>query len=189
MKITGTEIYLSLDGEEIFLVPRLRCAMSIAARTGSLRGMVRDLLDQSITAAIDCIEPHCDLSREYLAELLIASDLSRVQFALLDYVMQCGAIDPEAEHRTTPKAAQQSEDQSYADFYLQLFRYGTGWLGWTPEQTLDATPFEIIEAHKGRMDMLRAIFGGGEKQTVKDDRPLDDKFRSVFAALGTQKAA
>lgn len=188
MEIAGN-IVLVLGNEEINLHPSLRCAMNLANRVGGLRVLVRDLLDMSVTAAVECIEPHCDFSREYLIELMMATDLNMIRFDITEYVMQCAAIDTSIDNSVSKKEAAPAENQSYPDFYLQLYRYGTGWLGWTPEQTLDATPFEIIEAHKGRMEMLRAIFGGGEKQGLKDDRPLDEKFRSVLAAIGTQKAA
>jgi hypothetical protein len=37
---------------------------------------------------------------------------------------------------------------------------GMGWLGWTEQQTLDATIPAVMTAIDGRREMLRAIFGG-----------------------------
>jgi hypothetical protein len=46
-----------------------------------------------------------------------------------------------------------------------LFEIGTGWLSWTPEQTWNASPAEIVAAHKGRLALLKGIFGSKEKET------------------------
>lgn len=42
-----------------------------------------------------------------------------------------------------------------------------GWLGWSPDQALDADVNAIIVAHRGRVAMLNAVFGGG------DDAPTE----------------
>jgi hypothetical protein len=49
----------------------------------------------------------------------------------------------------------------YAD---QLFRYATGWLGWTPEVTLGASIHHILLAMDGKVDFLRKTgpWGGGD---------------------------
>lgn len=45
-----------------------------------------------------------------------------------------------------------------------------GWLGWSEGQTLDTSMPAIVMAYEGRLDMLRALFGGGE-----DEKPVDDE--------------
>jgi hypothetical protein len=63
-----------------------------------------------------------------------------------------------------------------------LLEIGTGWLGWGYDQTLD-TPIQGIEiAHKGRLAMLRAIFGSAEKpEETKQLPPLSPTlFRAMF---------
>lgn len=187
MKIAG-EIIVSMAGEEICLHPSLRHAMQLAERPGGFQTIARDIIEGSLTVAIDLIAPNCDLSREYLAECVLEAGISTIQPQLLEYIVALVAIDPEEQVATNDKGNKLSQQQPYNEFFLQLYRWGTGWLGWSPEQTLSSTPFEIIEAHKGRMDMLKAIFGGGEgKQPVKDERSLDDKFKAVFSTFGTRK--
>lgn len=67
-------------------------------------------------------------------------------------------------------------------YFDWLYQVGTGWMGWTHEQTL-ATPMPCIElAYKGRVDMWRRVFGGEEiveekpPATVKDIKALMRSF-------------
>jgi len=55
------------------------------------------------------------------------------------------------------------EQISYLDYHERLYRLGTGWLGWPPEVVWSATPAEILEAQKGRVEMLKAVFGGKQE--------------------------
>ncbi|MCF8483827.1 MAG: phage tail assembly chaperone [Rhodobacteraceae bacterium] len=50
----------------------------------------------------------------------------------------------------------------WSDAYAQLYRFGTGWLQWTPEQTWAATPAEILEAVEGHIGKLKAMNGRTE---------------------------
>lgn len=80
---------------------------------------------------------------------------------------------------------------SFEQHHANLFRIATGWLGWTPADAWEATPAEIIEAHKGRTEMLSAIFGGGEKANENsiDLTKLNGEERRAamrrFASLGS----
>lgn len=61
-----------------------------------------------------------------------------------------------------------------------------GWLGWTPEQAFNASIPDILTAYEGRMDMLKAIFGGSEDGGAKgapsvNGRPMSPQlFDAVF---------
>lgn len=48
---------------------------------------------------------------------------------------------------------------SQAEYHAWLFQVATGWLGWSPAETFAATIPEILLAHRGRSDLLAAIFG------------------------------
>jgi hypothetical protein len=65
---------------------------------------------------------------------------------------------------------------------------GTGWIGWTEEQTLSTRILTILAAHKGRTGMLQAIFGSGEPEPPKDKvsaKVTDAKaMQKVFDAIG-----
>ncbi len=175
-------ILVTIADKEIELRPSLRCAMQLERREGSFRQLMVDIADGSLTAALDIIEPHAD-GMLFLKNRVL-DELPSLKPALIAYVLRCTGVDPDEKPSTSKSTG---KPQPFADYLISLYRIGTGWLGWSPEITLDATPAEIIEANKGRMEMLKAIFGGGEKEKTKDTRPLEEKFRSVFAGIGTHK--
>lgn len=172
-------IIIILAGEAVALRPSLACAMQLERRPGSFKGLLDEIADDSLSAASAIIAPHH--SHPMLAIRIMDAGLETLRPALMDYVLQCAGIDPDA-----PKTASEGPSVSFAEHLQHLYRIGTGWLGWTPDATLDATPAEIMEAYRGRMDMLKAIFGSAD-----DDQPqpspgnLDDKFRAVFGSFGT----
>ncbi|WP_454917283.1 hypothetical protein [Xanthobacter sediminis] len=74
---------------------------------------------------------------------------------------------------------------SLAEYHAWLFKTATGWLGWTPAEAL-AAPMPMIEAaFDGRVDLLRAIFGGAEKP--KGREALAAKVRAAMGFKGTRK--
>ena len=181
------EIIITLAGEDIELRPSLRLAIQLERRPGSFRQLIREIHEGSLTAAVDIIAPH--YFGPFLANRTL-DELPRITTALLAYVMACAGIEPQTDAASeNSKGGKAGKTQSFADYLAQLYRYGSGWIGWTPEQTLDSTPLEITQAYAGKLEMLTAIYGTSEKAKPTDDRPLDDKFRSVFASIGTVKEA
>ncbi|MGE4372893.1 MAG: hypothetical protein AB7E29_08340 [Xanthobacter sp.] len=71
-----------------------------------------------------------------------------------------------------------------------LFKSATGWLGWSPAEAL-ASPMPMIEAAmEGRIEMLKAIFGGSEKKKSPAHLPPEAQaaeLRGMFDRLGTKK--
>lgn len=172
-------IIIILAGEAVTLRPSLACAMQLERRPGSFKGLLDEIADDSLSAASAIIAPHH--SHPMLASRIMDARLDALRPALMDYVLQCAGIDPDA-----PKAAPEGPSVSFAEHLQHLYRIGTGWLGWTPDTTLDATPAEIMEAYRGRMDMLKAIFGSADDtQPQPDTRDLDAKFRAAFGSFGT----
>ena len=75
------------------------------------------------------------------------------------------------------------EQITFLEYHTRLFRLATGWLGWSPEIAWAATPAEIIEAQKGRVEMLKAVFGGkqedGGDETTTDIRSARDRLNAL----------
>jgi hypothetical protein len=173
MKIAGDELTITLGEEEIILHPSLRHAIRLNRRSGGFPALARDIADGSLTAALDIIEPNAEFSRDYLAELIMSAGPDRMRPVFLQYILACAGIDPDdAPHNENiSKQGKPRKSEPRGEFYEGLYKIGTGWLGWSPEVTLDSTIFEIMLAHRGRLEMLKAVFGGSEEQP-KDDRPL-----------------
>lgn len=101
--------------------------------------------------------------------------------ACIEFLVQLYGLGEPSDEPADPGAKLVPWDEAFAD----LYRVGTGMLGWTPDQTLDASPREIIEAAKGRHkfvgDILGSIFGKPEdKPSGPDNAPLD---RAGLASL------
>ena len=183
MKLAET-ILVEIAGEEIELRPSLCHAMRLERREGSFRQLFREINEGSLTAAVEIIEPH--YHGQFLKSRVLDA-LHRLTPALTAYLLACAGIDPEAP-ASDIAGAKSPKTQTFGEHLQQLYRYGTGWLNWSPETTLDASPAEILEAYKGKLELLKAIYGTTENAKPADERPLDEKFRSLFAGIGTRKA-
>jgi hypothetical protein len=177
----GEDIVVVIGGEAVRLVPRLRHALALERRPGSFRGILEEIEQGSLTASAEIIRLHRpDIS----LDTIFAAGLDRLKPALFAFVIGCTGVDTDEASRA-PRAtrARARETQSFGDHLAGLYRWGTGWLGWTPDQTLAATPAEITEAYRGRVEMLRAIFGGtDEDEKPKDDRDFGEKFAAFARA-------
>lgn len=174
-------IVIELAGEEITLRPALRHAIRLDRRIGSFPALAREVLDGSLSAALDIIEPHyC----HPMIEHRVLEALPAIQGALFRYVLACSGVDPDEPANDNAKAKKADKPVPYREYLAGLYRIATGWLSWPPEVALDATPAEITEAHKGRVEMLNAIFGGGSGgKPEKTSTPFTDQnVKAFFAA-------
>lgn len=185
--IGAEDIRIAIAGEAVVLRPSLRHALRLESRPGSFSQLVKDITDGSLSAALDVIGPFTTMG--YLPNRVL-DELDRLQDPLVRFVVACSGITAEADDADGGEPAAQGKPVSFSTYLTGLYRIGTGWLGWTPQTTLDATPAEIREAHKGRVELLTAIFGSSEEAPKPDTQgmSLDDKFRTVFAGFGTVKA-
>jgi hypothetical protein len=173
----GDEIAISYDDLRVFCRPTLRAAMNLNRRYG-LANLLDDVVQGSLSAIRAVIEMTAD-------DLDIASF---IDVAPLQQVMS--ACQPAAYSLLLAMIAAdekrddggEGEPMSFADFFRQLFSIGTGWLGWTPETTWNASPAEILAAYRGQIAKLEAIHGtSDDKPKKRDHRPLDKQFDDVFA--------
>lgn len=174
------EITITIAGELIALRPSLRHAMCLESREGSFAQLIRDVTDGSLTAALEIIRPNHPIP--LLDAKIMDAGLDNLRAPLLLYVAACAGIDEEL----SDDAEAPGKPVSFEEHLTGLYRIATGWLGWPPHVALDATPTEIIEAHKGRLAMLKAIFGGAndEEQVPVD---MTERFKTVLQSFGTTK--
>lgn len=55
--------------------------------------------------------------------------------------------------------------------FEHLFEVACGTIGWSPDIALSATPQQILAAYRGRVELLKALFGSTE-----DDKPRNPSF-------------
>lgn len=182
MKI-GQTIMIVLGGEAIELRPSLRFAMRLERRPGSFAGLTREIMDGSLTTAVEIIRDHTDMPD--LADRIMETGLARLTTPLLNYVMGVAGIDmDDAPANDHGRPGKQRPSIPFSEYLANLYRLGTGWMGWTPKETLDSTPAEILEAYKGRLELLRSIFGSkDDAPSPATDIPLDEKVKTAFASF------
>ncbi|MDQ0347862.1 hypothetical protein [Ancylobacter vacuolatus] len=78
---------------------------------------------------------------------------------------------------------------TFADYCEWLFKIGTGWLGWPPAIVLSSTMRELRLAYEGKVSMLKAIHGGGEKSgpVLTSARDVAG-VRALMKGLGARRA-
>ena len=137
--------------------------------------------DGNLTLMAEIVEA---CSERNLLNTIIDIPLSKVIPPLLEtlsaFVLTLAGVDADS------KSDSQSGDESmpFADYHAKLFRIGTGWLGWSPETTWNATAAEITEAYSGHIEMLRAIHGGSEETDRPTTRQTDKPQDAVFDRAG-----
>lgn len=174
------EITITIAGELVALRPSLRHAMRLERREGSFAQLIRDVTDGSLTAALEIIRPIHPVP--FLDAKVMDVGLDNLQAPLLLYIAACAGIDEEL----SDDAKAPGNPVSFEEHLTGLYRLATGWLGWPPNVALDVTPTEIIEAYKGRVAMLKAIFGGANDE---EQEPVDtaERFTTVLRSFGTTK--
>lgn len=171
-----SEIRIAIAGQEVVLRPTLRAACNLEQRYGGFEVLTRAIVDGSFTVIADVILEGAIIhpfGREALEAGLSKSllKLDTLIPQLLSFILAlCGIDESKVEQSQVS-----GKLESFADHHTKLFRIATGWLGWTPQDAWNSTPLEIIEAFKGRSEMLAAIFGAQapEEQTGPDMSPLD----------------
>jgi len=175
-------IQVTLGSESAILRPSLRYALALEGRSGGIPGLIADLQDGSLTAYCDILRPHFGGGKFFTQQVFDA--MNELQAPLIEFVFALTGIDPDAKHD-----ASNSDGASVPlrEHLISFFKIGTGWLGWTPEQTLDATVYEIRLAYEGRIELLKAIFGSPDPKPDTDGMSLDDKLKSAFGTFKTTK--
>jgi hypothetical protein len=177
MRLADEHITIELGGEFITLRPSLRCGFRLERRAGSFQKLISDLQEGSLTAA------HFVLAEEFhhpaVAQCIMDAGLERICAKLILHAINCAGLDPDV--KADPDA--EPSNVTFGDHLTSLYRIGTGWLGWTPDVTLDATPAEIIEAYKGKIEFIEARNGGGKSQNDMSAKQT----KRAMAVLGDAK--
>lgn len=182
MQLAPTPITIELNGEAYALRPSLRAAYQLERRH-TYAGTLTAIAETNLNIIADLVELGSgDRDARYALAYEIdrngVAAVARLRLALTAFLAALiGADEGEAD-----QPAEQSQSAlTYAAFYDRLFAIGSGWLGWTPEETWNATPAEILAAHQGRIDLLQAIFGSPDKGTTAErtHRYSADQLREV----------
>jgi hypothetical protein len=190
MPLGSDEITIKIGALPIRLRASLRAAMRLERRQGGFGPLVARLGDGSLSTAAEIIS-ECSISPldveevlDVLEHVVLGKTLPLITPALVDLVFALAGLYPDAPETADASAA---EAITYGEHHVRLYRIATGWLGWSPAEAWDASPAEILEAYRGRIDLLKAIFGGGdEPEKAKSNLSLDDKVKLAMQSFGTK---
>lgn len=179
MRLAANTFALQLGDKSFDLKPSLRAAFILYERYDGFHNLSRHLADGSLTAALDIISATIVDAKawgEYAlpANGAVVRDLMAATGDLIEFVLVLAGAD-----KSSGKA-DAGQPMPFDEYFTQLFQIGTGWLGWTPDDTWEATAAEIINAQKGRMDMLKALFGSKEQPAdVADVSSIRDDLNAI----------
>jgi hypothetical protein len=184
--LANDHIVIELGGEFITLRPSLRCGLRLERREGSFAKLIADLHDDSLSAAHFVLADA--FRRPTILDCIMDAGLQSVCEQLAIHAINCAGLDDDAKPDASDKPSEPADDDvTFADHLMGLYRLATGWLGWTPDVALDCTPTEIREAYKGRLEMLKAIFGGGDETDKPTGKPKSaDDYKRVFREMGAK---
>lgn len=167
------EITFTLNHETIVLRASLRAAIRLERQFGGFQKIANGIQAGNLSV-MGAVVREGSVTKTNLADFLDSGGALSVKVILEDlpaplmkYVMSLAGVDPDAP----AQPAQSGEAMPFREFYKRLYSIATGWLGWHPDVALDATPVEILEAQKGRVELLGAIFGSGKED--KDSKSID----------------
>lgn len=175
------ETKIMVGSKTFTLRPSLRAAVRLHKDYDGLQNLYAALGSGSVTASLDLISAACADPR---LVVLLAYEVDKhaletsvwsIRDQLQAFVLKLSGYD-DADR----ELASTGQPITYDDYFDTLYRIATGWLGWDPSAAWDATPAEIIEAKKGRIELLRAIFGGEDKQESESLTPdLRDRLNAI----------
>ncbi|WP_457586094.1 hypothetical protein [Ensifer canadensis] len=181
------QVTIAHGGNTVTLRPSLRAAVTLEGRFG-FPAMFRALDDFNLTIISEIILA-ASVSRQDAAAFLggnlgrpLSSFIGAARMPLAELVSMLMPAPVQRLHTASPIPSGKSV--AWSDFYADLYEKATGWLGWTPETTWNATPTEIDRAYSGHIEKLKAIHGSSEEDKPTEKAPDPEQAaRNVAAGL------
>lgn len=180
MPLASDDIVINVS-PAITLQPSLRAAYRLERKYG-FQKLLQMVSTGSLIAIADVIREGAGESvvTRYLDSLESMSlhiAIDRLIGPCVEFIYALVGVDPDAPEPKSP-----ANQISLEQHYVNLFRFATGWMQWTPDQAWQASPAEIMEAHKGRIEMLIAT-GVLTKAEDKQDNEETSDSRSTKEQL------
>ncbi|WP_130581179.1 phage tail assembly chaperone [Bradyrhizobium sp. Leo170] len=180
MRLADDTFKLTLETRSFTLRPSLRAAFNLNHKYDGFHALSHSIADGSFSACSDLIAECCTDPNGWVLYSMKAGAVREVLAArgqLIEFIL----VLIGAQDKTGGDKPQAGKPISFDEYFTQLFQIGTGWLGWSPAETWNATPAEIINAKRGRNAMLEEIFGRKSEDQAAD--VADGSFASVKGDL------
>ncbi|WP_426615719.1 hypothetical protein [Bradyrhizobium sp. McL0616] len=184
MRLAANTFSLQLGSKSFELKSSLRAAFILFDKYDGFHNLSRYLAEGSITTATDIITATI-VDQKAWANYVLADtssavlDLMAARDQLIEFVLVLAGADGDV-----PDDRPSGKPIPFGEYFTKLYQIGTGWLGWTPDDTWDATPAEIMNAHSGRLDMLKALFGSKSDDDQAEARSFANVDKADLNAIG-----
>jgi len=171
MRFGADDVKINVGNETLFLRPSLRACHRLEQKYQGFHNLYKAVEAGSLTAISDIIKEGSGQTNALTDYLDCADarplmlDLQSIGVSIANFLVSLMGIEGAT-------SATKGEPISYYEYHSRLFQIAAGWLGWSPSEAWEATPAEILEAQKGRAEMLRAVFGSGQKDSDETDIDL-----------------
>jgi hypothetical protein len=192
MTIAARNIGLSYGANLVWLKPSLRAATILEKQHGGFPALLTQIEEQNTTTirAVIMASAIDTGAAQRLLEALADQPLTTVTETTLAPCMTLVAalMMPEAADTTPARSTTNKPGMAWADLFAELYRVGTGWLGWTPGATWNATPSEILQGFDGHIAKLKAIHGAADDDdtstsTSTSTQTVEQRQQNVEAGL------
>lgn len=176
------EVLLRHGPHAVTLRASLGALIALDRYPGSFGALVAQIARQSITAlhfavrATATDRAGAEQLLAYAARNPLAPFAGQAQAACL--ALLAGIFNSD---RGEAPSASSAPSRPFADDASELYRIATGWLGWTPAETWNASPDEIMAAYEGHVDRLVMLTPGATKPEAQ---PIDEAQRQANVEEG-----
>lgn len=174
-------IALEYGDHTVFLRPSLRAAMHLERLHGGFPELLRKLEEfdtftvwQVITAGAGKTATNALFG--YVTTQPLSGFANAALAPLFEFVTALLPTSADADE-TKPESV---KALAWSDLFMQLYGYAAGWMGWTPETALNATPQEITDAFEAHMSKLMAIHGAPEEPQGPSDEQRRENVQNGF---------
>lgn len=198
MRLASDDIVIEHGGNAVRLRPSLRAAYRLDHRHGGFGRVVEGLQQTNITIIADIIAETSDndpAARRLLMARVAENgirDLRHIVEPLFNLVAACYGVEADEEHPAEKRERITGKPLNIRRALEDAFAIATGWLGWSANDALNATPAQIAAAYRGYVAKLHAIYGGGEDRRDEYDPaalPSDEEVREGIAKLKAMTGA
>jgi hypothetical protein len=190
------DVHIVLCSQVFTLRATLRAAYLLNLKYKGFANLARAIAEGTFTAYQDIITAGCAdvgalnaLLKPFNAPDADVTPLGDAILANREELLAFVAVLAGATSKDNESEAS-GEPISFEEYHTRLYQLGTGRLGWTPGDTWEAKPSEIINANEGRLsfvsDILSAIFGKQQDSSTIDATTgkLTAEMRAELNAIG-----
>jgi len=193
MRLSDDEVMITLGSQAFTLKASLRAAHSLNLKYKGYHNLAEAISQGTFSAYLDVVTAGCTDPAALNAFLKpfhdpdafmtpLGNSILSARDELLEFILVLTGARYKAD-----EPSQRGEPITFEQFHETLFELGAGFLGWSPEDTWEASPSEIMVAAGGRKKLLALIFGGKpDDDTIErsDDGKLEESARAELNALG-----